>query len=457
MITLWNTATRELEEFQPLRPPHVGMYCCGPTVYNPATIGNLRSYVFEDVLRRTLETVGGFEVKHVMNITDVGHLVGDGDEGEDKVEREAAKLGKSAWDIAREFETRFFQDLERLNILRPSATPRATDHIQDQIALIQELEAKGFTYQITDGIYFDTSKFPKYGQFSGQDLAEKEEGARVEANPEKRNPSDFALWKFSPAGGKRQMEWESPWGTGFPGWHIECSAMSVKELGQPFDIHCGGIDHIPVHHENEIAQSEAASGKPLARFWLHNEFLTVDGHRMGKSEGNAYTLDDVIAKGFDPLAFRLYCLGTHYRSKMNFTWEGLEASQNALRKLQSTARSLPVSKGEGVAEAFRSALTDDLNTPQALAAMWDVLKSDVSDAEKSQALVLMDAVLGLGLSEMIGQPLEIPSDVTALAEERELARQNKDWTKSDELRDQIKTKGWIVEDKKDGGFDLSPL
>lgn len=467
MITLWNTATRELEEFQPLHPPNVGMYCCGPTVYNPATIGNLRSYVFEDVLRRTLETVGGFEVKHVMNITDVGHLVGDGDEGEDKVEREATKTGKSAWDIAREFETRFFQDLERLNVLRPTVTPRATDHIQDQVALIQELEAKGFTYQITDGIYFDTSKFPKYGSFSGQDLADKEEGARVEANPEKRNPSDFALWKFSPAGGKRQMEWESPWGVGFPGWHIECSAMSVKELGQPFDIHCGGVDHIPVHHENETAQSEAASGKPLARFWLHNEFLTVDGRRMGKSEGNAYTLDDVIVKGFDPLAFRLYCLGTHYRSKMNFTWEGMEAAQNALRKLQGIARGLDVGAGSprphrlGAATAplrenWSDAMSDDLNTPQALAALWDVLKSDASDTEKSQVLSSIDRILGLGLTAVLGKPLEVPADVTALAQERELARQNKDWAKSDELRDQIKTKGWIVEDKKDGGYDLSP-
>lgn len=460
MISLWNTATKSQEEFVPLHPPKVGLYCCGPTVYNPATIGNLRSYVFEDVLRRTLEAIGHFQVKHVMNITDVGHLVGDGDEGEDKVEREAAKAGKSAWDIAREYETRFFHDLERLHVLRPTVTPRATEHIEDQIALIRVLEEKGFTYKTSDGIYFDTSKFSAYGTLSGQDLAEKEEGARIGVHPEKRNPTDFALWKLSPVqtGKKRQMEWASPWGVGFPGWHIECSAMSVKELGQPFDIHCGGVDHIPVHHENEIAQSEAATGKPLARFWLHNEFLTVDGHRMGKSEGNAYTLDDLVAKGFDPLAFRLYCLGTHYRSKMNFTWEGLEAAQNALAKLRTMVRALPMvhpPKDAMLPPDVVSALSDDLNTPQALAAMWDLLKSGATPEEKAADILAMDQVFGLGLEEVIGQPLHIPSEVKDLADQRATARKNKDWAKSDELRDQIKAKGWIVEDTKDGGFDLT--
>lgn len=355
------------------------------------------------------------------------------------------------------YEDRFVNDLERLNVIVPSGKdrPHATDYIKEQINLVKKLEKKGFTYRTSDGIYFDTSKFEEYGKLSGQKLEEKEAGARVEVNEEKYHPADFALWKFSPAGEKRQMEWESPWGVGFPGWHLECSAMSEKLLGQPFDIHCGGVDHITVHHENEIAQSEAAFDKPLANYWMHGEFLLVDGKRMGKSEGNAYTLDDLIEKGFDPLAFRYYCLGTHYRSKLNFTWEGLEGAQNALRKLHAEARSLSVGKGKEIPSAFVEALEDDLNTPKALAAVWDMLKSGSTDEEKGAMLARMDAVLGLGLAEMIGQPLDIPGEVKALAEERFVARQEKDWKRSDELRADIKSKGWIVEDAKDG-YELTP-
>lgn len=456
MLRLWNTATRSLEEFKPIKKGKVGMYACGPTVYNPATIGNLRTYVFEDVLHRTLDLLG-YKVRHVMNVTDVGHLVGDGDMGEDKVEMAAAKEGKSAWDIAKMYEDRFVNDLERLNVIVPSGKdrPHATDYIKEQINLVKKLEKNGFTYRTSDGIYFDTSKFKEYGKLSGQKLEEKEAGARVEVNEEKYHPADFALWKFSPTGEKRQMEWESPWGVGFPGWHVECSAMSEKLLGQPFDIHCGGVDHITVHHENEIAQSEAAFDKPLANYWMHGEFLLVDGKRMGKSEGNAYTLDDLIEKGFDPLAFRYYCLGTHYRSKLNFTWEGLEGAQNALRKLHAEARTLSVGKGKEIPSAFVEALEDDLNTPKALAAVWDMLKSGSTDEEKGVMLTRMDAVLGLGLAEMIGQPLDIPGEVKALAEERFVARQEKDWKRSDELRADIKSKGWIVEDTKDG-YELTP-
>lgn len=458
MLRLWNTASHSLEAFKPIEKGKVGMYACGPTVYNPATIGNLRSYLFEDVLERSLKLFG-YKVRHVMNVTDVGHLVGDGDMGEDKVEMTAVKTGKSAWDIAKMYEDRFIHDLERLNVVVPSGKdrPHATAYIKEQVSLVKKLEKKGFTYRTSDGIYFDTSKFANYGKLSGQKLEEKEAGARVEKNEEKLHPTDFALWKFSPSGSKRQMEWESPWGMGFPGWHVECSAMSEKLLGQPFDIHCGGVDHIAVHHENEIAQSEAAFDKPLANYWLHNEFLLVDGRRMGKSEGNAYTLDDLIAKGFDPLAFRYYCLGTHYRSKLNFTWEGLEGAQQALRKAQAAARNLPLSEGEqeGVG-VFRAALEDDLNTPKALAVMWAVLGSSASDAEKGSALVEMDRVLGLGLADIIGKPIEVPDDVLALVEERQLARKNKDWKKSDELRDAIKAKGWIVEDTK-AGYELQPI
>jgi len=397
-----------------------------------------------------------------MNITDVGHLVGDGDDGEDKVEREAREKGITAWDIAKEFEALFKQNLDELNIKRPEIMPRATDHIDEQIDLIQELEQKGFTYKITDGVYFDTSKFADYGKFSGQKLEEKQEGARVESNPEKRNPADFALWKFSPVDEKRHMEWMSPWGKGFPGWHVECSAMSVKYLRQPFDIHTGGIDHIPVHHENEIAQSVAAHDRPLANFWLHNEFLLVDGRRMGKSEGNAYTIQDILDKGFDPLAFRYYCLGTHYRSKMNFTWEGLEAASHALSNIKAKARELPLlDAGPKIGEIewkekFEMAIGDDLNTPQALAIMWDILKSDITDEEKASLLSNMDKIFGLRLMEAIGKRIDIPDEIQKLAERRQTVRLAKDWQTSDELRDKLKGKGWQIEDGEDGSFSLHP-
>ncbi len=477
MLKVWNTLHKKLEEFKPIKKGQVGMYTCGPTVYNPVTLGNWRAFIFDDVLHRSLEFFG-YKVNQVMNITDVGHLVGDADEGEDKIEREAVRQGKTAQEIAQHHEAVFREGMSRLNIEMPTVMPRATEHIPEQISLIQQLEKKGMTYRTSDGMYFDTAKFSDYGKLSGQSLEEKKEGARVAVNPEKKHPSDFALWKFSPnppAGGQRRhMEWESPWGIGFPGWHIECSAMSVKYLGQPFDIHCGGIDLLPVHHENEIAQTEAATGQPLANYWLHSEFLLIDGRRMGKSEGNAYTIDDLAAKNFcakgapasggDPLAFRYYCLGTHYRSKMNFTWEGMEAAQNALNKLYAVARQLSVGAGSprpgaetAPLQSFQSSIGDDLNTPQALAIMWEMLKSDLSAEEKGGMLVKMDEVLGLKLGNVIGKMIEAPNEVRHLAEEREQARAMKDWKKSDELREQIRALGWNVEDRSDGGFDVSPL
>lgn len=460
MLRLWNTATKSLEEFKPIKQGKVGLYTCGPTVYNPATIGNIRTYIFEDVLHRTLELFG-YKVKHVMNVTDVGHLVGDGNMGEDKIAREAAKTGKTAWDIAKMYEQMFVNDLERVNVMIPRGKdrPHATDFIQEQIDLIKVLEEKGHTYETSDGIYYDTATFADYGKFSGQSLEEKEAGARVEVNAEKKHPADFALWKFSPKGEQRHMEWESPWGVGFPGWHVECSAMSRALLGQPFDIHCGGVDHIPVHHENEIAQSEAAypDDRPMAHYWMHAEFLLVNGGRMGKSEGNAFTIDDLVAKGFDPVAYRYYCLGTHYRSKLNFTWEGLEGAQNALRKLQSEARHLE--KGARVdktsLEAFNAALGEDLNTSKALAVLHDMLKSAIGADEKGATLIEMDQVFGLGLKEIIGKKIKIPKAIQVLAEERLEVRKNKDWKKSDELRDALKAKGWVVEDTKDG-YELHP-
>lgn len=451
MLQLWNTAQKTLVPIEPIHPGTIGMYACGPTVYQRAHIGNLRAYLFEDILHRAL-VAEGLRVRHVVNITDVGHLTDDADAGQDKLEKASRASGTSAWDIAKSYTDQFVQDLTALNILMPDAMPKATDHIADQIALIQELEQKGFTYTTRDGVYFDTSRFSTYGSLSGQPLEEKEEGARVAANPEKRHPTDFALWKFSPVDDKRQMEWESPWGVGFPGWHIECSAMARKELGQPFDIHAGGVDHIPVHHENEIAQSEAAFGVPLARVWFHVEFLLVEGQKMSKSLGNTYTLSDLEARGFSAADLRYFFLGAQYRQKQNFTWEALQAARNARVKLERFVRELPTS-GSGSVELeaeFFSAINDDLNTPRALSVVWKTVDADIPDEQKAQTIRQMDAVLGLGMTDMIGIPLAIPEEINTLLREREDARGAKDWSASDRIRDAILARGWTVEDTKDG-------
>jgi cysteinyl-tRNA synthetase len=453
MLSLYNTLTRRIDPIAPLKDRRIGFYACGPTVYQRAHIGNLRAYIFEDVLRRTLESIEGFDVKHVMNITDVGHLVGDEDSGEDKVEQSAREQGKDAWEISREYTEQFFADLGALNILKPTVSPKATDHIEEQISLIKILEDKGFAYKTSDGLYFDTSKLPSYGSFGGQKLEEKEEGARIEVNREKRNPSDFALWKFSPQNGpKRQMKWGSPWGVGFPGWHIECSAMSRKELGQPFDIHAGGVDHIPVHHENEIAQSEAAFGVPLARAWMHVEFLMVDGRKMSKSLGNTYLIDDVIEHGIPPLAYRLFILGAHYRTKQNFTWEAASGAKNAYDRLVRAARTWDAPGSEGAAaveERFRNAMLDDLNTPEALASVWALVDGDDEGSAKSASLLFMDKVLGLGLGEIIAKPIEIPGEIKSIAERRWEARKNGDWDEADRLREDLSGKGWRMLDGKE--------
>lgn len=449
MLKIWNTASRSLEEFKPIAKGKAGLYTCGPTVYWDAHIGNMRSYVFEDILQRTLE-MEGYDVKRVMNITDVGELT---ETGEDKMLLGAQREGKTVQEIAQMYTERFLHDAMALHIAIPKAPflCKATEHIPEQIELISVLDKKGIAYKTTDGVYFDTSKFPSYGSFSGQKLEDKEAGARVEVNKEKRNASDFALWKFAPKDAKRQL-WESPWGVGFPGWHIECSAMSRKYLGQPFDIHCGGVDHIPVHHENEIAQSEAAYGVKLANYWLHNEFLLVDGQKMSKSLGNVYTVSDLVLKGFDPLALRLFFLGAHYRQKQNFTWEALQASKNALTKLRNISRGLDAPKiGCADLEAeFKAALVDDLNTPKALAVMWKTLDSDYPPSAKAATLVWMDQILGLSLDTYIAMPVAIPDDIKALAANRDIARSEKDWNGSDRLRDEIMARGWIVEDTKEG-------
>jgi cysteinyl-tRNA synthetase len=416
MLRLYNTMTRSVDEFRPIEKGKADLYTCGLTVYNYAHIGNLRTYIFEDILKRTLQLCG-YEVRHVMNITDVGHLTSDADVGEDKMEAGAAREGKTAWEIAEFYQRAFVKDLHRLNILEPDIWCKATDHIAEQIELVRTLEQKGYTYVIEgDGVYFDTSKLPDYGKLVRLDVEGLRAGARVEMVAGKKNPTDFALWKFSPkdtgTGKKRQMEWPSPWGVGFPGWHVECSAMAVKYLGERLDIHCGGVDHQAVHHTNEIAQTEAAYGHKWVNWWMHGEWLVLpkeggEAAKMSKSSGEFLTLDFLIQKGYDPLAFRYFCLNAHYRQQLTFTWESLDAAANALGRLKRMLLELrPAYKGneqpiEKYTSEFRQAVEDDLNMPRTLATMWNLLK-DVS-AEKGDiyaTLLAMDRVLGLNIAEL---------------------------------------------------------
>jgi len=445
-IKLHNTLTGKKEKFTPIKPDVVTMYNCGPTVYLPPHIGNMRSYVLADTLRRTIE-YGGFGIKQVINITDVGHLVSDEDKGEDKIEKTAKKEGKTAEEIARFYEDAYYKDLKDLNIETGGTKfPRATEHIKEQIEVIEALEKKGFAYKISDGIYFDTSKYSEYGKLGNINIEEQKEGARVETNDEKKNQKDFALWKFS-TGKKRLQEWESPWGIGFPGWHIECSAMSRKYLGQPFDIHTGGIDHIPVHHNNEIAQSESAFGVPLANFWLHNAFITVEGEKMSKSFGNVYTISDLKKRGIHPLAFKLWLLSGHYSSPMNFTWDSVIGAHKTLEKLVFEFDSLPDEKiNEDTIEEFKKIIGDDLDTPKVLA----LLHNAFSSKKSKKTIEEIDKVLGLDIANLSQKTKEnIADEILDLKKERDLARQEKNWQKSDELRDEIEKGGYILEDKGD--------
>lgn len=450
-LQIYNTLSRTVEPFVPLRKSGVGMYTCGPTVYKDAHIGNFRTYIAEDILRRTL-LLNHFRVHHVMNITDVGHLTGDADSGEDKVEVEAHAQRRSAKEITRKYTERFLHDCKLLNLLPPEVMPRATEHIPEQIALIQKLEKKELTYRTSDGIYFDTKIFPDYGKLANLKGQKLKEGARIEKNPEKKNGTDFALWKFSPTGAKRQMEWPSPWGIGFPGWHIECSAMSMKYLGETLDIHASGVDHIPTHHTNEIAQSEAATGKPFARYWFHVEFLRLPDRRMGKSEGNAITLSELAERGYDPLAFRYLCLTTHYRKPLAFSWKALDGAQAALNTLYERVRAMP-EPNIGCAELeerFRIALNNDLNTPKALAVLWDLLKSGNPDDAKHRTLLFFDTVLGLRLDQT--SRVVVPEAITKLAAERERARQKRDFVRADALRQRIEDQGYAVDDTSKGSL-----
>ncbi|MCG3154171.1 MAG: Cysteine--tRNA ligase [bacterium] len=449
-LRLFDTYTREVREFKPLNANQVGLYTCGPTVYDFAHLGNLRTYLFEDILRRVLE-YNGYAVKHVMNITDVGHLVSDADTGEDKMEKGARRTGKSAWQIAEEYTRIFQEDLQHLNILPPTIWCRATDHIREQIDTIRCIEAKGFTYRTSDGIYFDTSKLPDYGYLARLDIEGLQAGSRVEVG-EKRNPTDFALWKFSPPGQKRQMEWDSPWGVGFPGWHIECSAMSEKYLGPFFDIHCGGEDHIPVHHTNEIAQTEACHGTRLANFWMHGYFLQLEDAKMAKSAGEFLRVQTLIDRGIDPLAYRMLCLGAHYRTKLNFTWESLEGAATALQRLRTTMYEweAPGAIDENYRRRFLEQSNDDLNMPRALAVTWELVKSDMPSAAKKATLFEFDRVLGLRLADWQPKQETVPNEIMMLVEQRRLARSEKRWKDSDALRDQIKAAGWEIEDTPQG-------
>ena len=456
ILKLYNSLSRKEEVFKPLKGKMVGFYTCGPTVYSYAHIGNLRTYLFEDILKRTL-AYNGYRVKHVMNITDVGHLTSQADTGEDKVEMAARKERKSAWQIAAFYTRAFKKDLSRMNIIPPDVWIRATQTIKEQIDLIRILEKKGFTYKLADGIYFDTKRLRSYGRLWPKKMKLKA-GARIEMVPGKKRPTDFALWKFTPKGVKRQMEWNSPWGRGFPGWHTECVVMSIKELGIPFDIHCGGVDHILIHHTNEIAQAEAAYGKPLANFWLHCEFLNVEGKKMAKSEGNIFKLEDLIQKGFSPLAFRYLCLTCHYRSKLNFTWQSLKASQNALENLYQKTRETIPARGASFSPSsgfkryqkrFREIINHDLDTPKALALLWNMTEDKkISPVEKYHLLLDFDRIFGLGLKKI--KRLRIPKKVRDLVKLREEYRKKGDFKKSDRLRNEIERLGYLVEDTQTG-------
>jgi cysteinyl-tRNA synthetase len=486
MLHLYNTLSRSVEDFTPIKPLSVGLYSCGPTVYDYAHIGHMRKYTMDDILVRVLRA-NGYIVKHVMNITDVGHLVSDEDTGEDKMEKGAKKYGMTVWDIAKKFEEQFFSSTSAMHIQKPDEIMHATDFIKEQIELIQTLEKKGYTYEIAgDGIYFDTSKFPDYFELSRQNPEELKKGARVEFVEGKKNPADFALWKFSPTDERRQMEWESPWGIGFPGWHIECSAMSLKALtnfyddhsvggerSRTIDIHTGGIDHIPVHHSNEIAQSEAATGEKFVNYWVHHNFLIVNGEKMSKSLGNTYTVKDILEKGYDPMALRYLFLQTHYRQEMNFTWESLDAAQTALERLRSVIPAQAgnqsssqdndsgsriksgMTKGNAWMERFMDALNDDLNTSKALAVVWEMVKDEnLSSEEKQGTLLEMDTILGLDLESGIkNQELrteELPEEVQSLIQEREAFRKAGDFAASDELRDKIYDLGFTIQDTPEG-------
>ena len=452
-IYLYNTLTRNKDKFIPLDNKEIRMYSCGPTVYKDATIGNMRTNIFQDVLRRVLR-YNGYKIKHAMNITDVGHLVSDADEGEDKMLKSAREEHKSPYEIAEHYTKLFFKDLAMLNIETPEIVCKATDHIKEMLEFVEKLVEKDFAYETSTAIYFDISKLDKYPILSNLNVEEQKAGARVEVDPEKRNPYDFALWIKAPE--NHLMKWDSPWGASYPGWHIECSAMGRKYLGEQFDIHTGGIDLIPTHHENEIAQSKGICGKVPANYWVHGEYLLIDGGKMSKSLGNVYLMKDFIQRGYNPIVYKLFSYSCHYRNKLNFTWDGIEAASKSLERLKNGYQIHLQGKDEvedktveAYEEKFHKAINDDLNMPLAMGTVWEVVRNEKKSPKLAELLLKFDTVLGLEIDKKEEQE-EIPQEILDLVEQRTQARQNKDWAKSDELRDLIQSKGYDIKDSKEG-------
>jgi|TARA_B100001971_G_C18229290_1_gene562826 cysteinyl-tRNA synthetase len=447
-IKFMNTLGRKIEIFVPIDESKIKMYTCGPTVYSEAHIGNMRAYIFSDIVRRVLE-YGKYKVKQVMNITDVGHLTSDADEGEDKLQKAAIEQKTTAWDISKKYTKQFLDDTSKLNIHPVHVLCKATDHIPEQISLIKKLEKKGFTYLTSDGVYYDTSKFPRYGDLAKLDVEGLQAGKRIKIG-EKRNKTDFALWKFSKSGEKRDMEWNSPWGKGFPGWHIECSAMSMKYLGETFDIHTGGIDHIPIHHTNEIAQSEGATGSgKFVNYWLHHDFLISKKEKISKSTGGLLTLTELEQKGFMAVAYRYFVLTAHYRKPLDFSLKNLKNAQNSYDRLKNISSEIRDDGKTNISylKKFKRSINDDLNTPKALAVLWGLLRDEKAKG-KYQTIKEMDRVLGLDILKK--EEMKIPRKVQRMVKEREKARKNKDWKKADDVRDQILDSGFIIEDTLDG-------
>lgn len=458
-LQFYNTITRQKGEFRPLEGNTVRIYSCGPTVYSYAHIGNFRAYIFMDTLRRVLQ-YNGYALNHVMNITDVGHLESDADEGEDKMEKAARKENKDPYEIAKYYTEVFFRDMERLHIQRPETIAKATEHIPEMLEFVQGLVKNGYAYETSRGIYFDISKLDQYPVLSNRNIDEQIAGARVDVDEEKRNPYDFALWIKAPE--NHIMKWESPWGLSYPGWHIECSAMGRKYLGDEFDIHTGGIDHIPTHHENEIAQSKGLTGKVPAKCWMHVEFLQVDGGKMSKSLGNTYTLDQLQEKGIEPLAYKLFCFTAHYRTKLNFTFDTALSTQKALNRLregflkhQEGTDEVSNEKIKEYEDKFLETINDDLNMPAAMGIVWEVVRNQEKSKQYAELLLKFDKVLGLDLENSNkhleeAKKLELPEEITELLEKRKQARENKDWAMSDQIRDELKEKGYSVKDTKEG-------
>ena len=457
-LILYNTLTREKEKFVPIDGEKVKLYSCGPTVYSFAHIGNFRSYIFMDTLRRTLK-YNGYNIKHVMNITDVGHLESDADEGEDKMLKAARKENKDPYEIAKYYTEIFLEDMDKLNIDRPEIITKATENIDQMIEYVKDIIANGYAYETSKGIYFDISKLDKYPILSNRKLDDQIAGARVEIDPEKRNPYDFAIWIKAPE--NHIMKWESPWGLSYPGWHLECSAMGRRFLGEEFDIHTGGVDHIPTHHENEIAQAKGATGKIPARRWMHCEFLLVDGGKMSKSLGNVYTISQLEERRISPLAYKLFCFTAHYRTKLNFTFEGADASQKALKRLydgylkhREALDEIESNIIDEYKQKFLEAINDDMNMPAAMSVVWEVVRNAKKSKQFADLLLDFDNVLGLDLKNaekyLTGNDNQIPEDIQKLLQERNIARKNKDWAESDRIRDLIISKGYTLKDTPEG-------